>query len=359
MRSLLRGFTFVFWNTPQRRLRAFWRIVIQFVMLIGLLLVSIQLLTWFVYLIGLDPYDSPFVPVFGAVQTLVIAASVLLCSWMFDRRSIKSLGMRMGTKWNRELLIGFAMGAAAMSILFGIEYLMGWIEIQTWGPRDGYSMSSLFLSQCGLLMLMICVGISEELLSRGYHLKNMSEGFRRLGYIPSVLIATLLSSSIFGLLHMGNNNANAVSILGIVLAGLMLALGRIVTGSLAAPIGLHISWNYFQGPVYGFAVSGNELGKSFFQIQQQGDPLWTGGAFGPEAGLLGIFAVCALGALFVCWPEWNQRRTRTIAALARFRRRTNPKPTGIHANSPIPTSDIFNTATSPARIDANRHSERP
>lgn len=324
MQSIINGTRLLFWNMANRRLRAFWRIVIQFAVLVGLLILSSLFLTWSADLLGLDPIDSPITPFLAAIQTLMIAISVVICSWLVDRRPFVSLGMQMGYKWNRDLLLGFMMGGIAMSILFGIEYAMGWIEIKTIGPRDKSTWGSLILYQGGWLTLMICVGISEELLSRGYHFKNIAEGLRWFGSVPAVVWATLLSSSVFGLLHMGNPNANVLGVLGVFMAGLMLAMGRITTGSLAAPIGLHISWNYFQGPVLGFAVSGNPMQHSLFQIKQLGDPLWTGGNFGPEAGLLGVIAICVLSALFLVWPNWKQRRAQTIVSLAHFRLRRKP-----------------------------------
>lgn len=323
MRSILLFIKQVFWNGSQRRLRALWRILVHFIAMIILLILSAILLEWSVRLAGIDPVDTPMASIFGVIQTLVMGGSVLLSGWLLDRRSKQSFGIEMGRRWNREFLLGFAMGAVAMSILFGIEYGMGWVAIKTWGVREGVSLGSLLLAQFGWLLLMFGVGISEELLSRGYHLKNMAEGFRRLGYVPAVVLATLLSSSVFGLLHMGNPNATLVSGIGILLAGLMLAMGRITTGSLAAPIGLHMSWNYFQGSVFGFAVSGTEMKRSVFEIEQKGNPLWTGGAFGPEAGLLGFIAIGALIACFMCWPGWSQRRRKTVVRLARYRRGEN------------------------------------
>ena len=162
------------------------------------------------------------------------------------------------------------------------------------------------------------MGFGEEFVSRGYHLKNLAEGFRFLGRTGAVCLAVLISSLVFGLLHMGNDNASWISTLGIVMAGIMLAAGRLVTGSLAAPIGLHISWNYVQGPVLGFPVSGNLTEGSWLALEQGGDPLWSGGEFGPEAGLVGLMAELFLVLVFVIWGVRRGKMKRYFARLCRY-----------------------------------------
>jgi hypothetical protein len=96
-----------------------------------------------------------------------------------------------------------------------------------------------------------------------------------------------------------------MSTLNICLAGIFLATGYILTGQLAIPIGLHISWNFFQGNVFGFPVSGgNFQPATFFKIQQDGPDFWTGGDFGPEGGLLGtIFTLLGI----VCILIWEKQ----------------------------------------------------
>jgi uncharacterized protein len=78
-----------------------------------------------------------------------------------------------------------------------------------------------------------------------------------------------------------------------------MAFGYTRTRRLWLPIGLHIGWNFFEGPVFGFAVSG--MG-SFTLIRQAaaGRQVFTGGAFGPEAGLI-VLPGLALGVLLIYW----------------------------------------------------------
>jgi membrane protease YdiL (CAAX protease family) len=87
----------------------------------------------------------------------------------------------------------------------------------------------------------------------------------------------------------------------------MLALGYLYTGELAIPIGVHITWNAFQGLVYGLPVSGAELPVSLVETTTRGPQIVSGGAFGPEAGLLGLagVSVSALGIVVYCRYQYG------------------------------------------------------
>ena len=94
---------------------------------------------------------------------------------------------------------------------------------------------------------------------------------------------------------------NKLAALNILLAGLMLAYPFWKTGRLYLSIGIHAGWNYAQGGIFGFAVSGNAIRGNLISTQLIGPDLWTGGSFGPEGGLLGtlgiiiVFMLCYLG----------------------------------------------------------------
>jgi membrane protease YdiL (CAAX protease family) len=152
-----------------------------------------------------------------------------------------------------------------------------------------------------MLLAFVAVGFYEELLFRGYYLQNLKDG-TNLG------IAVLASSAAFGLAHLGNLNASLTSTLGIFAAGLFLAFAWLRTQSLWLPIGIHIGWNFLQGPVFGFEVSGNPT-PSLVRHVVDGPELITGGAFGPEAGLL-VLPAMALGAGLIWW--YTRHRGATV-----------------------------------------------
>ena len=158
-------------------------------------------------------------------------------------------------------------------------------------------------------MSLISVGFAEELFSRGYHLRNMAEGFHfgRISPKLAILLALILSSSIFGIAHASNPNATFVSSFNIAIAGIFLGLGLILLDELAIPIGLHITWNFFQGNVFGFPVSGKStIGGTFLKIEQSGPVWFTGGAFGPEAGVIGLIAMGIGMVAIVLYARWER-----------------------------------------------------
>jgi hypothetical protein len=67
-------------------------------------------------------------------------------------------------------------------------------------------------------------------------------------------------------------------------------------------MGLHIAWNIFEGNIFGLPVSGwGTLGATFLSVEQGGPTLFTGDAFGPEAGLLTIAASIVGNLMVVLW----------------------------------------------------------
>jgi hypothetical protein len=111
---------------------------------------------------------------------------------------------------------------------------------------------------------------------------------------------------VFALLHLTNDNAGVLSTAGLFVNALLFAAAVLVTRRLSTAIGLHIAWNFAQGAVFGFPVSGDKEGASLIGIHQGGATLITGGAFGPEAGLVGIAAsLTGIGVLLI-WARWRR-----------------------------------------------------
>ncbi len=311
----------IFYNKEQARLRAFWRILIQgLLFLLGTTVIGavlgvaaiaimaatgqadLQLLTNEAALteLILSLGGGWYFAINGIATVVVIILTFLIAGWLLDRRKFSNFGFHFSKMWWLDMGFGLALGAILMLFIFLVELAFGWIAIESFmQARDGSSFLSAILAS---LVGFIAVGIYEEMLFRGYHLRNLAEGinWKFLGSQNALWIGFVLSSSMFGIAHATNPNATWISTLNLVLAGLFLGLGFILTGELAIPIGLHITWNFFQGSVFGFPVSGSNTSASFINIQQGGADLVTGGAFGPEAGLIGILTIL-LGSLIIIW----------------------------------------------------------
>ncbi|MGE5602552.1 MAG: lysostaphin resistance A-like protein, partial [Nitrososphaerales archaeon] len=168
----------------------------------------------------------------------------------------------------------------------------------------------------------IFVGIYEELCFRGYQVRNLGEGLRWRFISPgaALLLAWVLSSLIFGLLHQGRDNAGPLTTPVMALVGLVFGLCYLLTGELALSIGLHITWNFFQGYVFGFHVSGAGHDAALIVINHGGPVAWTGGAWGPEGGLIGLLALLAGALAVVAWVRFTRGAVRLQERLAIYQR---------------------------------------
>lgn len=233
------------------------------------------------------------------VASLSISLGCFLAAFLvvkgMDKRPVSSIGLEVSKVWWIEFGLGVFIAFLAQTIIFSIEYGFSWLEITGYGwQRAGIEMWGW--SAFTYFMTMLSVGFYEELLFRGYPIKNLAEGFT-FGKITSKQaswIAVILTSVLFGFAHAGNPNASAISTFNIILAGFMLAVPFLLTGRLAMSIGIHFSWNWVMGGIYGLPVSGLDGRRSVLQTNEIGPDIWTGGKFGPEAGLLGI-----LGMIFI------------------------------------------------------------
>jgi membrane protease YdiL (CAAX protease family) len=320
----------IVWNSDQRRLRTLWRLIGQ-LMIMAVFLIIVEGAVGFLVVgmllvqegVSPDQLTDPQVlrrfimenPLPMMLSSIGLALSVTSSLWLagrlLDRRPFADFGLHIDQDWLIDFGFGLVLGAVLMLIIFLVELAAGWATVS--GTLVTRQPGARFLPAILVpAVTFLAVGFYEELFSRGYQLLNLAEGLNwgAIGPRGAILIATLLSSMVFGALHAGNPNASIFSTLSITVAGLQLAAGILLTGELAIPIGLHITWNFFQGNVFGFPVSGNDFSSAtFISIEQGGPDLWTGGAFGPEAGLLGLGAML-LGILLTVL--WVRRRSGQV-----------------------------------------------
>jgi len=268
------------------RLRSGWRLLAQllllfFTMLFAAIPAVVVLALW---------------PEFGDLALILangvpIVLSVTIARRFFDRRSITSLGLRLDRQAGRDVLTGMGIAVLQTGLVFALESGFGWLKVVgfAWQQQSPLAVVTGFILWLGIFL---AVGFYEELFSRGYQLQNVEEGL-------NTFWAVLLSSLLFGVTHLFNPNASWLSVVGITVSGILLAYAYLRTRQLWLPIGLHIGWNVFLGPVFGFPVSGLNNPK-LIQVLVDGPVLFTGGDFGPEAGLV-LLPALGLGTLLVWW----------------------------------------------------------
>ncbi|MCC6167239.1 MAG: CPBP family intramembrane metalloprotease [Caldilineaceae bacterium] len=333
------------WNGAEGRVRAGWRILIH----LGLFLFAPPLLNQAVgpAISRTIAYLAPDLALLSdrltlaALRLLAVLVSTALVVYWVDRRPWRDLGLHMGRAWWIDLAFGLVLGAVLMTFVFVVQYVAGWVEVREFFAVELVD-TPFVIAILGPLAVFVVVGITEELLSRGYQLRNLAEGLnmRWWGPRPAIIAAWVVSSSLFGLLHIFNPNATWISTVYLMLAGLFLGLGYVLTGRLGLPIGLHITWNFFQGNIYGFPVSGNTFSSvTVIAIRQGGPALWTGGAFGPEAGLIGIVAILLGCLLTLAWVRVCEGRLQFYLPLACYRPRRAARAGGSPPNAAAPRPD--------------------
>jgi len=276
----------IFLSPDEPRLRSGWRLLIQTLLMVVIIIMAGFIVFTPAVLLGFSP-DSLLLA--QLTQILGFTGSIFIARKFLDRRSIVSLGLKV----DRQAWVDIAAGIVITFIMMGAIYLvmvaMGWSRFESFA-WENEPFTSVLISALGVFAVFILVGWNEELLSRGYHLQTIASGL-------NLTWGVMLSSAIFGLLHGANPGATWVSTAGIFFAGLFLGFGYVSTKQLWLPIGLHIGWNFFEGTVFGFPVSGLDIYR-LMRHQVQGPDLWTGGAFGPEAGLI-VLPALALGAALI------------------------------------------------------------
>jgi hypothetical protein len=263
-------------SPDEPRLRAGWRLAIHTIGYnILLICITIPLSIPILYL-GISPQN---LLLNQAIALFAVTPSVFLARHFLDKRSLPSLGLRFDRWFLADILAGIFITFLAMGFIYLIEWSLGWLTF------DGFAwetdtIANVILNTLLYLGIFILVAWNEELLYRGYRLQNLSDGL-------NLLWGVVISSLWFGMAHLLNPNAGARFFVatGIFLAGVFLAFGYLTTKQLWLPIGLHLGWNFFEGVVFGFPVSGLDIYRLIL-ITVDGPEIWTGGAFGPEAGLV-------------------------------------------------------------------------
>lgn len=231
---------------------------------------------------------------------------LLLVTWIclrLRRQPLATVGLRIDRHWLRQAGCGIAFGGAQMLAVTALIYLAGGVRFG-FDPARGWSALALGA------WFFVWVALLEELLFRGFVFQRLVDG-------TGATIAQILMAVMFAVAHWGNPGMHGATevwaTIDTILGGLLLGFAYLRTGSLALPIGIHFGWNWVQGSLLGFDVSGlHQAGWLLPQLLDK--PQWlTGGAFGPEASVCAV--VIDAIAVLLLW-RWRGLTANPRAAIS-------------------------------------------
>jgi membrane protease YdiL (CAAX protease family) len=208
-----------------------------------------------------------------------------------DRQSVSSLGFRyqdhLPDALVGSLLPVIILGSVSLVLYFNKN--LEWTDINF---DSGDFLNGLFL--------MIGIAVGEEMVFRGYILNNLMLSLNRW-------LSLTISAALFALMHSNNPSVDIMAMMNLFVGGLLLGINYIFTKNLWFSILLHTFWNFLQGPILGFAVSGVTL-QSVLQPELKGNVFLTGGDFGLEASILtGILLIIAILILYLIYQNSKDR----------------------------------------------------
>jgi membrane protease YdiL (CAAX protease family) len=224
--------------------------------------VLVAVVLWLLVMNLLPPSDI----VYRSVTASLVAG---IGANLFSARKFDSdIGLRWSRAAGRQAIVGLLLGGGAMAaIVFG-AMAAGWAS---WGPAETGKVTVI-----AVLLLMGAVG--EELLFRGYGFQFLARSW------PDATIVT--TGLLFGLTHvLLNQNIQWIGAFNTALWGALLGYAFCRANSLWLPIGIHYGWNLFQ-VLLGASLSGTTIRATGVELHWSAGELWSGGAYGPEGGLL-------------------------------------------------------------------------
>jgi uncharacterized protein len=216
-----------------------------------------------------DP-AHPFIMIMTSILAFsVVLGTTVLFRKYIDHRSVRSMGFDFQGRI-KDMFAGGAAGGGLLLAGFLILLVTPYFKIESMNANAGYLIA--------YFVTLSFAAMNEEIVFRGYILNNIMEK-------NNPYLALFISSLLFALLHTGNPNMTLIAFINLILAGLLLGIYYIHKKNLWFPFGMHLAWNFFQGPVLGFQVSGLKI-KSMTQLSDTAPEWLTGGKFGFEGSIL-------------------------------------------------------------------------
>lgn len=245
---------------------------------------------------GSPDKDFNFILLTLFLSFLISVLLVIVCRKYVDRQTVSSLGFNYHGHVTNAI-VGFLL---PVIILGGVSLILYFNKNLEW--TDISFDSGDFLNG---LFLMIVIAMGEEMVFRGYILNNLMQSLNKW-------LALAISAALFALMHSNNPAVDLMAMMNLFIGGLLLGINYVFTKNLWFSIFLHTLWNFVQGPVLGFAVSGLTL-PGILHPELKGSVLLTGGNFGLEASLFtGILLILAVVLLYMVY-QYRQKQASIVS----------------------------------------------
>jgi len=222
-------------------------------------------------------FPEPDAQLLNGWVVLAMVAAALIASWFgqtrLSRRHFTDLGLPGGSPAFRALGLGVGLGVAIIGVVVLTLVALGWLR---WVPDA--DTGSAALASLVLFGILLGAAFVEELLFRGYPFQVLE---RRFGTVAALVV----TASVFAASHGPNPNATPLSLVNVGLAGVLLGVAYVRSRSLWFATGVHAGWNWTMA-LSELSVSGLDFRMPGYDPALGGPDLLTGGAFGPEGGLL-------------------------------------------------------------------------
>jgi membrane protease YdiL (CAAX protease family) len=288
----------LFWNEDGQRARAPWLILIPVVGAFATMTI-----------VELALADSGMAlsvqhALWNAAAAFAAIALIVLSRRYLGARSLADYGLRFDRRWRTDLNAGLAIGIVGVTIPFVVGIALGWLEIAQVLSRGELA---LLPGIAVAVFAFTWVGLWEELTMRGVFLCSTADGLRRWLSPPRAIAAAIgLSGLVFGVGHLAHTGVSPL-LLTWVFAGMVFGVIYVLSGSLALPIGIHITFNLAANAIFARTDrAGGEHYSTLTRVDVDPDL-----AFLQYGGLLDIAAFASVLLLSVGWL-WRSQGDLTI-----------------------------------------------
>ena len=266
-------------------LRSGWRFVVFLTTFIFLAITLNEVLYGALTALGI-PLKQGSITAFVVVGFIWLIPALLvgwLCGKFLEGLPFRALGAWFTSNWLSHLLLGLVIGALSVGFAVMIAMAFGGLSFEF---NTSYDEAAIFRTMLFSFLVFAVRAALEEAIFRGY----VFQTFSRAGLS---WLAIILTSVPFSLVHLDNPSATTAAALNTVLAGIWFGVAYLKTRDLWFVWGIHLTWNWVQGAVFGIEVSGlTDITAAPLLKEIDKGPTWlTGETYGIEGGIACTIAI--------------------------------------------------------------------